>query len=423
MIAKSAAHADRIFDLRAGERARAAGLFAVSFAFGFGLSAMEIAIQTSLLASGSPDNIPWAQVAVGVTVFSAGGLLSVLRARLSPAVFVGAPVALLGAVALLVLPQIVGAAPGLSGLLGLIASHGVLSALAMVAFWTLAARAFDIEQSRRLYGLVSAGELVGIVVAGLLAAPMRHWFDLPALLALSLALVTVTGLALLPFARSVHGSAPHETEEPAAATAPLECRHVSRCVSYYSAYNLSYYLIEYTLFIAIQRAWAGEPESIAGALGAVSAARVAIGVGFRLFLTGRLLSRFGLGLGLSSGPVAVLAMCAIGLMAYPLAGSVLVAAFALSVVESAARNALGKPAFMAAQRPLSRAPRERTLTRIETVVEPLTTGLAGASILLLPAAWFAGPALLLVPVPTALAWLAASAALGRSYRRLLSPST
>lgn len=423
MIARVAAHADRVFDLRSGERARAAGLFAVSFAFGFGLSAMEIAIHTSLLATGSPDGIPWAQVAVGATVFSAGGLLSVLRARLSPAVFVGAPVALFGAIALLVLPRLIDDQPGLPGLLGLVASHGVLSALAMVAFWTLAARALDVEQSRRLYGLVSAGELVGIVVAGLLAAPMRHWLDLPALLALSLALVTVTGLALLPFARSVHASTAPEPPAPAASVAPLERRHVALCIGYYSAYNLTYYLIEYTLYVAIQRAWAGEPESIAGALGAVTAARVAIGVAFRLFLTGRLLTRFGLGLGLGCAPVAVLAVCAIGLAAAPLATSVLVAAFALSVVESAARNALGKPAFMAAQRPLSAAPRERTVTRIETVVEPLTTGLAGASILLAPAAWLAGPALLLVPVPTALAWLAASLALGRSYRRLLSTTT
>ena len=105
MIARLAVRADRVFDLRPGERARVAGLFAVSLAFGFGLSAMEIAVLTSLLASGAPDGIPWAQVVVGATVLVAGGLLTLLRARLSPAAFVGAPVVLLGGAALLVLPQ------------------------------------------------------------------------------------------------------------------------------------------------------------------------------------------------------------------------------------------------------------------------------------------------------------------------------
>lgn len=418
MIARLAVRADRVFDLRPGERARVAGLFAVSLAFGFGLSAMEIAVLTSLLASGAPDGIPWAQVVVGATVLVAGGLLTLLRARLSPAAFVGAPVVLLGGAALLVLPQQVADAPALPGLLLLIASHGVLSAVAMVAFWTLAGRALDVAQSARLYGLVSAGELVGIALAGLLAAPMRAAFDLPVLLAGSLALLTLTGLALLPFARTVQAGSDCEEAPPAAAAAPLERAHVARCVAYYSAYNLTYYLIEFTLFVAIQRAWSGQPEAIAAALGALTALRVGVGVAFRLFFTGRMLARFGLGMGLASTPVAVLGLCGLGLLAHPLAGSVLVAAFALSVGESAARNGLGKPAFMAAQRPLSSAPRERTVTLMETVVEPLTTGLAGASILLLPVAWLSGPALLLVPIPTALAWLAAAAALGRSYRRL-----
>ena len=44
-------------------------------------------------------------------------------------------------------------------------------------------------------------------------------------------------------------------------------------------------------------------------------------------------------------------------------------------------------------------------------------------ILQAPAAWLAGPALLLAPVPTALVWLASAVAVGRSYRRLISTTT
>ncbi len=121
-----------------------------------------------------------------------------------------------------------------------------------------------------------------------------------------------------------------------------------------------------------------------------------------------------LGLGLAAIEIAVdTELTGLGVALAPLA-----TALALSTGESAARGAVGKPVFMAAQRPLSPAPRERLLVAVETVTEPATTGLAGELLLMLLGTWLAGSALLFIPAPFAALWLFAAAALARSYRRL-----
>lgn len=405
----------RLLDVRPGERRPVAALFALSLALGLGLAAIEIAVDTELLAGTSATELPWAHVAVAVAVFLGGALLAVLRAWLPATAFLGGPLALVGLAALPLVP-LLDDAPGVVTLLALYAGHHVLVAFAVVAFWSLAARALDVEQSRRLYGLVSAGELVAVLLVGLAAAPLRRALDLPALLGGALALLVTSALAMLAWARRVAVDVPADRSSaapPEPAATPAERRHVARLVAYYGAYNVTYHMIEITLFVAVQAAHPGRPDAIAGTLGALAIARIGLGVLVRLFFTGRLLARVGLGAGLASTPVVVLGLAGLALGLPPLA-----AAIALSTGESATRSALGKPAFMAAQRPLAAAPRERALIAVETVVEPATTGLAGACLLMLPGTWLSGPALMFIPTPIAALWLLAARALARSYRRL-----
>lgn len=405
----------RLLNVRPGEGGPVAALFVLSLALGLGLAAIEIAVDTELLAGTTPSALPWAHIAVSVAVFLGGALLAGLRAWLPAAAFLGGPLGVIGLAALLCVP-LIDEAPGGVTLLALYAGHHVLVAFAVVAFWSLAARALDVEQSRRLYGLVSAGELVAVLLVGLAAAPLQRALELPALLGWALALLVASALTMLAWARrvAVDGPADRVVAAPSeVAASPAERRHITRLVAYYCGYNVTYHLIEFTLFVAVQGAHPGQPEAIAGTLGALAIARIGLGVVVRLFLTGRLLARVGVGVGLVSTPVVVLGVAGLALGLSPLA-----AAIALSTSESATRSGLGKPAVMAAQRPLSAAPRERVLIAVETFVEPATTGLAGACLLMLPATWLSGPALLFIPTPIAALWLLAARALARSYRRL-----
>ena len=158
----------RLLNVRPGEGGRVAALFVLSLALGLGLAAIEVAVDTELLAGTPTSELPWAHIAVCVAVFLGGALLAGLRAWLPAAAFIGGPLGLVGLAALLFVP-LLDDAPGVVTLLALYAGHHVLVAFAVVAFWSLAARALDVEQSRRLYGLVSAGELVAVLLVGLAA--------------------------------------------------------------------------------------------------------------------------------------------------------------------------------------------------------------------------------------------------------------
>lgn len=406
---------DGLFDLRPGERERVAGLFALSLALGLGLAVIEVAVDTALLAGTSVAELPWAHVAVAVAVALGGGLLAALRACLPAAVFLGGPLALVG-IGGLVFVLHLGEALDVVTLLALYAGHRVLVAFTVVAFWSLAARVLDVEQSRRLYGLVSGGELVAVLVVGLVAAPLQRAVDLPGQLAWALGLLVLGGLALVGWSTRAGWNVPSamsSTPVASPAMTAVERRHVAHLVRYYAAYNVTFYLIEFTLFAAVQAAHPGRPDAIAGTLGALAIARISVSALVRLLLTGRLLARVGLGVGLASTPAVVLAMTGVALALPPLAATI-----ALSTGEAAARGAVGKPAFMAAQRPLPPAPRERLLVAVETVAEPATTALAGAILLVLPGTWLSGPYLVFLPTPIAALWLLAAGALARSYRRL-----
>lgn len=375
-------------DVRPDERARVAGLFATAFAIGAALAWLEIATQTALLVTAGPAELPWASVAVGGAVLASGVAASALRAS---------PAAVLVGVAGLAALAAPWASRSVPGLVATMAVHGVLSAWAMVGFWSRAAARLDVAQSRRLYGLVGAGELVGIAVVGALAGPIRA--------VAGGAVGLIVPLVVLGAIGASAGAAPPVARARAGA-------HGARLFVCYGLYNVTYYLIEFALWVTLQAAWGASPARIAGTLGALAAARVGIGAAMRALVTGRLLARIGLTAGLASAPLVVLASIAIGLAA----GAPLVAvALAASTGESIVRNALAKPAFLLSQRALPDGARDGVLAAVETVVEPLTTGLAGVLLLTIPAAWRLGPAALWLPVPTAIAWAIAALSLGRRH--------
>lgn len=409
----------RLLGVRAGELRVVAALIAVSLALGFGLLAIDLAIDASLLVHGATAELPWTLIGNGVAVLLAGVALVGLRQRLPPTLFPWAPVACLGGLALLVVPVLVDAGAGFTTFALLSASQRVLLALALVGFWTLTARCLDIEQSRRLYGLVGAGETLAALLAALATAPLLRALGLAPLLAVAFALLLLATVGMRALARAYPGDRTTEVATAAGPATAAQRRLVAACCAYHTGYNVAYFVVELAMFAALQRVHGGRADAIAGSLGAVLLVRLAITTAIRVFLTGRILTRLGLAVGLAAAPGLV----AVGAAVVGLAGLAgLTAAVALLTAESAARQALGQPAFLAAQRALPGPRRERTLVLVETIVEPLSTGLAGGLLLALPAAWLVEDVLLGLALPAGLAWLLAAVAVARAHRAVLAES-
>ncbi|MBL9099519.1 MAG: hypothetical protein JNL82_01110 [Myxococcales bacterium] len=407
----------RLLGVRAGEGRRVAALVGVSLGLGVGLHAIDLAIDASLLVHGATADLPWTLIGNGAAVLLCGALLAGLRRRLPPTLFPWVPVACLGGLALLVVPARVDADPGFTTFALISASQRVLLALALVGFWTLAARCLDGEQSRRLYGLVGAGELLSALLAAVATAPLLRALGLAPMLAAAFALLLLATAAMRALARAYPGDPGQGPAAPEGPTSAAQRRLMGACCAYQAGYNLAFFVVELAVFSALQRVHGDRSDAIAAWLGGIIVVRIVSSSAVRVLLTGRILTRLGLAVGLAAAPVLVV----LGASLVAVTGAAgLSVAVALLTAESAARHALGQPAFLAAQRPLPGPQRERTLVLVEAIVEPLSTGLAGALLLSLPATWLVDAVLLRLALPVGLVWLLAAAAVARAHRSVLT---
>jgi AAA family ATP:ADP antiporter len=425
----------RLLGLKPHESRLAARLFFISFFIGVALVSFDLAVSTALVVELGPGELIVARSVPVAAAPLTGMVLLWLRPRLSFTAMALGPLsvvvlALLGLV--LCLWQ---ATPGLSYLMVLRAFSYVLDALAVTSFWAVTARLLDIEQSTRIYALVSAGEVVAGLLGGVAAAPLLYLLSLPGLLLLTTGGFCIATVLLIRVTRQASGSLSGpatQSEEVASAgvgsqgllrqlRSVLRNPHARRLMTYYVWADIATTLIELTLSLSLQHAEAS-PTVVAATLGWLLAAQLLLTTALRVFLAGRLLRRYGVGFGLASAPLAVLAVAALALATNPFVPSLLAAAVALSGSKAIVSGVLQKPAFMAAFRPMATEPREQTLLLIETVVDPATTCLPGLALLLLPAAALQGTALLWLLLPGVLVWSSSARSLARSYQHLLAPT-
>ena len=181
----------RLVDLRPGEAGgflRAFGVLALTIA---GHTLLETARDALFLARLPPRSLTYVYVVVAAGAF----LVTPLSARLARSTGVRS------AFVVSLLFAAFGAAwfrlraPNASAVFGLYV-FGTLSATVLVAqFWSLAATLFSASQSRRLFGVLAAGGVLGAVLAAALAALVLGFMEVRALLAFSS--VAYFGAALL----------------------------------------------------------------------------------------------------------------------------------------------------------------------------------------------------------------------------------
>jgi ATP:ADP antiporter, AAA family len=156
-------------------------------------------------------------------------------------------------------------------------------------------------------------------------------------------------------------------------------------VGFYVFYNITRDTLEYTNLGQIQAYFRQNESQVAGFIGVMLSVREIVTLVARMFLSSRLLSRFGLGAGLAATPALMMAG-SVSLVTISLALPQLrlfwLVVF-LKIAEGTARNSLSKPAVMMAYRPLAPQRRDRAQMLIETAIEPISIGLTGAILLVL----------------------------------------
>jgi HEAT repeat protein len=262
--------------------------------------------------------------------------------------------------------------------------------LTVTAFWTLAGNIFDIRQGKRIFGLMNAGSWLAYVVMGPFTTPLVNAIGTENLYFIIAACLLIAFFLQQLVIRSNPSTqaSPEVIEGQTQQTSILQLfriRYIVLIFALITLWRISYFILDNVFYdrAALQYPTA---DGMAGFIGGFFGLTGLLGFITDMFLTGRIISRFGLRAGLLATPtLTVLCMAALAVTGTvdPQTLSLL---FWLAVAGKFINEGLGfsldQTASNVLYQPIHERMRARAQTITEGIIQPLAIGLAGGLLLL-----------------------------------------
>jgi HEAT repeat protein/ATP/ADP translocase len=183
----------------------------------------------------------------------------------------------------------------------------VIPDLLVMQAWSLARQVFDTRQSKRLFPLITAGDIIGIVLGNFLTAPLAALFGAPNLLLGWAAMTMLAYFLMLPLRRKVDSTnnnkrrKQRQKEREQAIIAQLKLGYT--IVRYYkmmwlvaatTALNALLYWILWSPYIKVSTESFSDPEALAGFFGLIAGSATLTAFFLSLFVLNRLFTRYGI---------------------------------------------------------------------------------------------------------------------------------
>ncbi len=360
-------------------------LFLLSF-FGLGLPRVYTsnAAHTIFIDAYGPEFIPYAYVAQAIFIPLLGHLYMKADARLSLRWLV------LGSMAIDFL-VLLGMWSGFT-----FTSLGPMAWVGMVWFevefvlcslwlWGMATQLLDLRQGKRLFGYISAGEPLAIILGGL-ATPFALSFvatkDLllfsaaGVLVAMCLVLYITTRYSLQ---RDVAEQLPSEAHARPAAKPWYAERYVQVLVGIVVISQFGYFFTDTVFYLEASARYPDEQE-LGAFLGTYMAAVGVVSLISSLFVSGAMLQRFGLRGALLLLPVLLVVSASVGTVAgfgFAETSALFWIVFIMKTVDQSMRYTVDKTASVTLYQPLPAEQRMQVQTALESIIEPLVGGICG----------------------------------------------
>jgi len=290
--------ASALFGIQPGEGRAASLMLGHSFAMGLGTVFFETAASALFLARYGSQLLPWVYIAAAAVNTLTGVVYSSVQQRVAfRRLMLGTLVFLLASIAAF------RAGLALSGagwlLFGILVFYRVLSALTDLEYWAVATRLYDVRQAKRLFGVIGSGEVVARI-AGSFSVPLL----VRSLGVANLMLVSAVGIAgCLGFALAVLGAreeAPGRPGKDKGAAGALRERlrlltspYLLLLLSITFCAILSKYFVDFAFLEQMKSRYAGATE-LATFFGVFSGVTQVLSLATRIFVSGPVLSRFGI---------------------------------------------------------------------------------------------------------------------------------
>jgi len=262
-------------------------------------------------------------------------------------------------------------------------AFALFNALLIMQFWTFANDRMNARQARRLIGLVGAGGIIGGVIGGFAVGPIVQRIGTLNLMFLYIGLIGVylVFIALLVRRRAA-AIEPKFAEHRADTRRPPASRHLRLVAVITSTITISLVLIDFRFKTEVQRHFHG--SELAAYLGGFFGFAGLLALLLQVFLTSRILARFGILVSLLILPVYLL-FATTGLIVSP---SLLTAVLA-NAGDKVFADTIFASTSLLMYVPMPAEVRGRSKIFIDGVVKPLSKGIA--AILLIGAVSLAAP--------------------------------
>ena len=377
-------------DVRAGEGRIVALLAAQSLFIGVSTSLFETLGETLFLTHYGADKLAWVYITWAVVVPLAGLAYAALTERITVTkTWIATAVFVFALTAMTALALQVGGG-GISFVM--LVARDVFWTLMLMEFWDLAGHLLDLQQAKRLFGLIGGGEVAGGIAAGLLVGPLlatlsvHHvvWIAAGGYLAcLGLLLALLRGRRSVSYPNEAPGTT-DRAARPEGMRAMLRERYVVLLVMIPVAYTLAYDFLEYGFLSQAEIRHEHDKAALAAFLGTMLAAGQMLTLLTRVLISGHVLMRVGLWVVLAALP-AMLCLGAAGILVSSLSVAAAAHLFwpiaGLKLCDSVVRNSLDKPSFLVLFQVLRQDVRMRVHAFQESISEPVASGLSGVILL------------------------------------------
>jgi AAA family ATP:ADP antiporter len=299
----------------------------------------------------------------------------------------------------------------------------VFNLFVVSVFWSFMADLYSTEAARRLFGVISAGGSLGAVTGPGLTAWLAPAIGIPNLLLVSAALLGAAIGCIAALLRLAPGGGARflRTAEAESGARPSLWEGVARIARSPYLAGICVFLICYTLLSTLlyffQTRLVPElvptPERRTQLFASMDLAVNALTLVLQLFVTGRLLSRFGVTVMLAALPaVAIVGFLVLGF------ATLLPVLIAFGVLRRAGEFAISKPARETLYTVVPRAEKYQAKNVIDTVVHRGGDAASAWGVAGLQALGLALPGMAFAAVPIACLWFATALFLGRRHEQL-----
>ncbi|RIV20458.1 Crp/Fnr family transcriptional regulator [Fibrisoma montanum] len=408
------------------EETRTVGLFFLhNFLLGIGTILVYVAANAILLENNPEASLPIAYIASAIAMMAVGKLYEYVEHHLLLSRLAGrALIAVVVMTAVIGVLVIVG--HSVAAAVTIMVGYRLIYLLTNLEFWGVSAVVFDTRQSKRLFSVISSGDMPAKAMGAILAVLVHAHTDILRLLVVAF---VAFGAALYTLRLTIQSHEVYAPHRPARVVKRARPRFVEQlfggselvfmmCLSVATIATVATQ-IEYNFFVNVKHRFHAQ-EDVIRYVGIVLALTYGVAMIVKLLLSRHALDRFGVRRSLLVLPLTAL----VGLLGLEAMAAVqtdttrlLIYFCGLYLVFEVARRALFDPVFLVLFQPLSPQQRLHGHTLAKGMYEPLGIGLAGVLLYIIHAL----PALeFWMPVAWIALMITALVLLQRTYRHYVT---